>query len=418
MSRAAVAVLLAALVAFQSVSTDLYLPSLPTIVADLATTVEDVQLTLSLFLVGFGAGQLLWGPLADRFGRRPVLLAGLAAYVAAAIGCALAPGIGTLVALRTLHGVAAAVGPSIGRAVVRDLWAPRDAQRVLGYLAAAMALGPMFGPIAGGVLTEHFGWRANFWALAVFGTVVLIATVLVLGETVPRYDPAALRPRRLLEAYGTVLAHPLFRASVLAAAFSYAGIFVWISSSPHVLVGVLGVAPSTFGLAFALSVAGYMVGSFTGARLARRLGPTAPFGLGGALAAVNGVLAALTLTFLPPGLALVLPFAFLVMVSTGFVLPASMAASLAPFPGRAGLASGLLGALQLAVASGIGYLVAAAFDGSARPMAWGWAAVGLATLAAARATAIHAGHELAEVPAALVRRPATGQDPAERKTTE
>lgn len=392
--RASVAVLLAALVAFQSVSTDLYLPALPAIVVDLATGVEEIQLTLSLFLMGFGAGQLLWGPLSDRFGRRPALLAGLAAYVAAAAGCALAPGIAVLVALRLLQGIAAAVGPSVGRAVVRDLWAPAEAGRVLGYLAAAMALGPMLGPILGGWLTERLGWRAAFWALAAFGTLVLAATLRVLPETVPARDAGALAPRRLLAAWRTVLAHPLFRASVLAAALSYGGIFVWISGSPHLLVGVLGMSPGAYGLAFALSVVGYMSGSFLGARLSRRFGPTLPFRLGGPLAALAGLAAALVLARLPATAAGILPFAFATMLAAGFVLPAAMAASLAPFPERAGLASGLLGALQLAIASGIGYGVAAAFDGTARPMGIAWALVGLATLAAATLTARRLRHLL------------------------
>ncbi len=390
--RPAVAVLLAALVAFQSVSTDLYLPALTAIVEALATDVDSVQLTLSLFLVGFGAGQLLWGPISDRFGRRPALLAGLVLYALAALGCALAADITSLVVLRLLQGVAAAVGPSVGRAVVRDLWAPPEAQRVLGYLAAAMALGPMLGPILGGVLTERLGWRANFGALAVFGLVVLAATARLLAETAPARDPTALAWHRLLADWRRILRHPLFRTSVLAAAFAYGGIFVWISASPHVLVGVLGVAPTGFGLAFALTVVGYMAGSFTGARLSRRFGPTLPFRLGGPLAALNGLMAVLTLGLLPPSLALLLPLAFLAMLAAGFVLPAAMAASLAPFPERAGLASGLLGALQLALASGMGYAVAYAFDGTARPLGWGWAGVGLATWLAATATARELRH--------------------------
>ncbi len=382
---AALSALLTALVAFQAVSTDLYLPALPAIVADLGSDVATIQLTLSLFLIGFGLGQILWGPLSDRFGRRSVLLVALCAYAALALACALAPGAWTLVVLRLLMGVAAAAGPALGRAVVRDLWPPAEAARVLARLAAAMAVAPMLGPVVGGLLTELSGWRANFVALALFGGASALAAAAILPETAPARDVGALAPRRLLESFRSVLAHPLFRAAVLGAGLSYGGIFVWISASSHVLVGQLGLPPRLFGLVFATSVLGYMAGSHLGGRIAGRLGLAGTLRAGALLALTAGACALLAPLAFGVGVpALLLP-AFLVMATAGFVLPTSMALAMAPFPERAGLASGLLGALQLALASGIGYAVAAALGDSAWPLVAGW----LATTAATAAAALH-----------------------------
>lgn len=381
------AALLTALVAFQAISTDLYLPSLPFIVRDLATDVETVQLTLSLFLVGFGSGQLIWGPLSDRFGRRPVLLTGLTLYAIAGFACALAPDIASLVGFRVLQGVAASVGPVVGRAVVRDVWGPQGSARVLSYLAGAMAIAPMVGPVLGGWLTALFGWRANFLALAAFGATVLTATAAVLAETNQRPDPAALRPARLLAGYREVGRHPAFRWHALAAGFVYSGIFCFISGSSHVLIGLAGLSPPAYGLAFALAVAGYMLGGLAAGRLHSRLGPARVLRLGAglcALAATAGLL--LALPGLPPPAGIIAP-AFGFFLGAGMVLPGAMAGAIAPFPGRAGLASALLGAVQLAIGASVGVLLAALYDGTARPMTALLAASAVATLLAVRQAA-------------------------------
>ncbi|GBD44592.1 Bicyclomycin resistance protein [bacterium HR40] len=386
-SGGGLAVLLTALVAFQAISTDLYLPSLPAIVRDLATDIETVQLTLSLFLLGFGAGQLLWGPLSDRFGRRPVLLAGLCLYVVAGLACALVDDIASLVALRLAQGMAASAGPVLGRAVVRDLWGPRESARVLSYLAGAMAVAPMVGPILGGWLTALFGWRANFLALAAFGAAVLAMVALRLGETNPAPDPLALRPRRLLSGYLEVGRHPAFFWHALAAGFVYSGIFCFISGSPYVLIELSGLAPPAFGAAFATAVAGYMLGGFAAGRLHAPLGPGRTLRLGATLCTLAGVIGFLeTVRGLPPPVGIVAP-AFAYFLGAGMVLPGCMAGAIAPFASRAGLASGLLGAVQLAIGATIGVLLAALYDGTARPMMGFLATSALATLwTVARAT--------------------------------
>lgn len=376
-------VLLAALVAFQAISTDLYLPSLPAITVDLATDIEAVQLTLSLFLVGFGTGQLVWGALSDRFGRRPVLLAGLAVYLLSTLACAFAPSIGLLVLFRLLQGASACAAVVLGRAVVRDLWAPQEAARVLSYLASAMALAPMAGPVLGGWLTETWGWRANFLALALFGALVLAASWRLLGETNRLRDPDALHPRRLLGGCRIILADPVFRSHALAAAFVYSGIFTFISGSSYVLIELAGLSPRLYGLAFASAAFGYMLGSLAGGRLNRRLAIAGLLRVGALVAVAAAASGFLVSLLLPPGFVTIVSPVFAYMFGAGFVLPAAMAGAIGPFPERAGAASALLGFVQLLVAASVGVAVAALYDGTARPMTGILALAALATLLAA-----------------------------------
>lgn len=359
---------LPALVAFQAISTDLYLPALPAIGADLGAGIEQVQLTLSLFLVGFGVAQLGWGPLSDRIGRRPLLLAGTLLYVAASLACLLAPSIEALVLGRLVQAVAACSGVVLGRAVVRDLYAPAEAARVLAYLGTAMALAPILGPIVGGWLTLSFGWRSTFAALALFGALAFLGTWHAVPETNRRKDPHATSPARLAANYGALLRDRLYLARVALAALGYAGIFSFISASPHVLIDAVGLRPDQYGLCFAAGVAGWMAGTFAAGRLNRRLGLDGLLALGtrlSAIAALAGLAWALAVPASWP--AVVAPM-FLFMLGAGFTLPTAMALAIGPYPGKAGLASALLGFLQLAFASLVGLAVSALYDRTAVPM--------------------------------------------------
>lgn len=356
------------LVAFQAISTDLYLPALPAIGADLGAGIEEVQLTLSLFLVGFGVAQLLWGPLSDRIGRRPPLLAGTILYVAASLACMLAPSIETLTGARIVQAVAACSGVVLGRAVVRDLYAPAEAARVLAYLGTAMALAPIFGPVLGGWLTLSFGWRSTFAALALFGAVAFLGTLRAVPETNRRKDRDALRPARLVANYGSLLRDRLYLARVALAALGYAGIFTFISGSPHVLIDAVGLRPDQYGLCFAGGVAGWMAGTFAAGRLNRRLGLPALLALGTRLAALAALLGSALALLLPPSWPALVGPMFLFMVGAGFTLPTAMALAIGPHPEKAGLASALLGFLQLAFASLVGLAVSALYDRTALPM--------------------------------------------------
>ncbi len=364
-----VAALLTGLVAFGAVSTDVYLPSLPAISRDLDADVSLVQVTLSVFVAGFAVCQLFYGPLADRFGRRPVILAGVATYIAASIFCVFAPSIEMLILGRFLQALGGCVGPVLGRAVVRDVYPKEQAARVLSYMASAMALMPAVAPILGGWVFTLFGWRANFVVLALFGTILLLGTVFLLAETNKHRDPYALRPRRILATYAHLLANRQFVADSLCLAFSFSALFSFISGSSFVLIDTLGLAPEYFGLAFACVVLGYMSGTFVSGRLGHRFGPDRMVRAGVLLGvAGGGVLAGLAWAGIATITAVVAPM-ILVFASCGLVLPNATAAAIAPFARMAGSASAMLGFIQMAGGALAGYLVGRLHDGTTVPMA-------------------------------------------------
>jgi DHA1 family bicyclomycin/chloramphenicol resistance-like MFS transporter len=368
------------LVAFQAISTDLYLPALPSIVADLDTDPARVQLTLSVFLAGFGIAQLLYGPLSDRYGRRPLLLFGTGLYVVASLACMLAGTIGSLILFRFLQAVGACCGSVLGRAVVRDVYPPVDAARILAYLAAAMTLAPATGPILGGWLTVSFGWRSTFAALAAFGLLLLVGIVLLLPETNQRKDPHATRPERLAANYLRLLRDPEYLGFVLVAAFGYSGIFAFISGSSYLLIDVIGLTPTAYGLCFAAVPLGYMAGSLLAARFGQRLGLRGMVGLGAGIGSLAGCVGLGLALLAPPSIVGIVGPQLVFMLGAGFLLPAAMASAVGPHPEMAGLASGLLGFGQLAIASLVGIAIGAGYNGTAVPMMLALALVALGSL--------------------------------------
>jgi DHA1 family bicyclomycin/chloramphenicol resistance-like MFS transporter len=369
-----VTALLTALVALGPISTDLYLPSLPSLARYFAVGVDDIQLTLSVFLVGLATAQLVYGPLSDRFGRRPVLLVGLAIYVVASFVCMLAPSVPVLVAARFVQAVGACVAPVLGRAVVRDVHGREGAARVLAYMSAAMALAPAIGPILGGFLEEWFGWRSNFLALVLYGSGGLVAAWRILPETNKAPDPQAAQFLRILLGYRGFLNHRAYVGYVLCCAFAYSGIFAFISGSSYVLQEVVGLGPIGFGLCFAGVVVGYIIGTVVAGRLSRRLGIDrlvavgAGIGVAGGMLLLTLALAATAQSAIGGALLIVGPM-LIFMIGVGLVLPNSIAGAIGPFPRAAGAASALLGFTQMTVAAVIGIAVAALYNGSSVPMA-------------------------------------------------
>ncbi len=365
----AVAALLTTLVALGPLSTDFYLPALPAIGAALDTDIAHTQLTLSVFLVGFGAGQLVYGPLSDRYGRRPLLLAGLALYLLASVACTLAPTIEALIAARFVQALGACAGPVLGRTVVRDLYGPQDAARMLSYIGAAMAIAPLAGPVLGGALAEACGWRATFVVLTLFALLQLLAVWRLLGETNAHRDPAATRPRRIAANFATLARDRLFRGVLLANACAYAGLFAFISGSPFVFIGLLGFSPQAMGLAFGLMVSGYICGTMLSGRLSRRLGAARLIMAGALLGAAAGSLMLALVAALPLSTAAVMLPMWCVALSIGLVMPNATALGLAPWPRMAGSAASLLGAVQMGLAAAVGAAVGHAMGDSALPMA-------------------------------------------------
>jgi DHA1 family bicyclomycin/chloramphenicol resistance-like MFS transporter len=375
------AILLTTLVALGPLSTDLYLPALPTLAQAFATDAARVQLTLSVFLAGFAVAQLFYGPLSDRYGRRPVMLFGLALYLVSSLACMLAPGIDTLILARFFQALGACAGPVLGRAIVRDVYGPVQAARVLAYISGAMAIAPMIGPLLGGWLTVWFGWRANFAALTLFSAVQVAATFLLLGESNAHRDPGATRPRQILGNFGELMSARLYLGYLLCFSFSYAALFSFISGSSFVLIELYDLSPQWYGASFGFVVTGYISGTMASGKLTLRLGPPRMVLMGALLGTAAGTLmAALALLEVHSVWAILLPmFAF--MVATGLVMPNAIGGALAPYPKMAGSASALMGFVQMSLSAGVGIAVGHAYAGTAIPMAGAIALCGWMVLA-------------------------------------
>ena len=377
----AVLALLTMLTALGPISTDLYLPALPTIEEAFRTSVATVQLTLTVYLLGFAFFQLILGPMSDRFGRRPVLLGGTAIYCVASIGCMTAPRIEVLIGFRLLQAVGAGAGAVLCRAIVRDLFEREQAARVLSYMGTAMALAPALGPILGGYLTVAFGWRANFLVITAFASLALAGVIFLLGETNRHPDPGALRLRNISRNLRGLLGQRRFMGYLLASAASYSGLFAFISGSSFVFIRVLGLPPDLYGYCFATIIIGFMAGTQIGGRLTLRLGVTRLVVAGCLLDAAAGTaMLGLALAGIT-GVAAVLAPMVVYMAGMGLVLPNAMAGAIAPYPRQAGSVSSLVGFAQYGIASLVGLAVGHAFDQTQVPMVGAIALMGVAALA-------------------------------------
>ncbi len=377
-----VSILLTAMVALGPVSTDLYLPSLPAIGAAFATDQGTVQLTLSVFLVGFAFSQLACGPLSDRFGRRPVILGGLVLYLLASLACAAATSIEMLILARFCQAVGACVGPVLGRAAVRDIYGRERAARMLSYMGMVMALAPAFGPIIGGFVEAWFGWRANFVLVSAVGLTVLAATAVTLPETNRWKSPDATRLGHLIGNYRSLLRHRRYVGYVLVVACTYSGIFSFISGSSFVLIGVLGLDPEVYGFCFAAIVVGYMVGAFASGRYTVRIGIERMVQLGTAVQILGGAAGLILFATAPPGVTAIVAPVAVFMIGTGLAMPNAQAGAIGPFPRMAGSASALLGFCQMGLAAAVGIVVGHGSGESALAMMAAIALVALGSLLA------------------------------------
>ncbi len=376
----ALTALLALLTGIGPLSVDMYLPSLPDIGHALGASTAQVQLTISSYLIGFAVGQMLYGPVSDRYGRKPVLIAALVVFGLATVACALANSIEMLIGARALQSLGGSGAIVIARAVVRDLYSGAAAGRELSRMGAVMALAPVIAPLMGGVLQTAFGWRANFVVLALFALTATAAVALLLPETLRSRGAGPLSLRTMACSYAIVARSGYFLAHMGLSALSFAGLFAWISASAFVLQNVYRLSPSAFSLVFAVGSGGYLVGTWVAARVVVPLGVACTLGIGSLAVAAGGLamVAALALG-LSSAFALVLPMS-LYLAGMGMVLPQAAAGAMQPFPQRAGAASSLLGFVQQSSAAVCGALVGAALGQSAWPMALGVAIAGCATL--------------------------------------
>ena len=368
----------------QPLSTDLYLASLPGMAADFGVSPAAVQQTLSLFVFGFGTAQLVSGPLSDRYGRRPVLIGGLALYLVSGLACALTPSLDWLIAARFVQAIGCCTAVVVARAIVRDAYSPAEGARVMAKALSLLSLAPIFGPILGGYLQVGFGWRAAFVALALAGLAVWFAAMRHLTESNPQLNPDAMRPGHLAATYRDVLRTPAFWAYALPGSISYASIFVFISGTPFVLIKVLGVPTQYYGYLFAFGVLGYLGGTLICRRLLGRIGVPRVLALGTTVGLAGGVGFLLLVLAGISHWTLVVMAQFIVMTAHGINFPCTQSGSLAPFPEKAGAAAGLFGCLVMYAALAAGTWVGASHDGTLLPLASISATVGVLLFAGTR----------------------------------
>lgn len=369
--------LLALLLGLQPITTDLYLPTLPLLTAQLQAPVAQTQLTLTALLLAFGGSQLVWGPVSDRWGRRPVLLAGLALYVVAALGCALAPSMDWLVAWRTLQGVATGAGVMAARAIVRDLYTPTAGAQAMSKALTGLGVIACASPIAGSQLAQHFGWRATMAALAVFGAATLVLVALRFRESLATPRPDATQPRQLARTWAAIVRHPTFLAYTATTSGSYAGLFTFLAASSFTFIGVLGWTAGDVGLLLGVNGACYIAGTILCRRLLQRLGVRRTVAVAGLLAVLGtGSLLAAALLEVTNAWAYALPFS-LYMVAHGIQQPCGQSGAVSAFPQAAGTAAALNGCAMTLTAFAMGAWLGQHLDGTVYPLVFGtafWAA--------------------------------------------
>ncbi len=369
---------LAALLSIQPVTTDLYLPALPALTRSLGAPLSAAQLTLSGLLLAFGCSQMVWGPLSDRFGRRPILLVGLAIYAVASLGSALAPSMALLIAWRVAQGAAMGAVVMCARAIVRDLYTPQEGARAMSKALTGLGIVACVCAPLGGLLSQWLGWRAALLAVAAYGVGTLALVALRLPETLARRNPQALQPRTLVGTWGHVLKNPTFWAFSLQTTATYGGLFTFLAASSFVYIDVLGLTRAQYGWVMASACAAYLTGTFLCRRLLVRLGLLRTVAIAGALSASGGTLmAGVAWMGWHQPLALLLPF-YLFMVGHGIHQPCGQSGAVGPFPQAAGVASALNGFMMMLAAFAIGGWLGQRLDGTVWPLVngvWFWSVV-------------------------------------------
>ncbi|MSO80790.1 MAG: Bcr/CflA family efflux MFS transporter [Alphaproteobacteria bacterium] len=379
------AMLLALLVGTSQMSTSTYVSSMPALPAALDTDAATVQLTLTLFLAGSALGSLIWGSLADRFGRRPVLFAWFGLFILATLACALLPAISWLIAGRFLQAVGSSVSWVLSRAVVRDLYRRDEAARVLALIATAFAIAPVIGPVIGGHIATWFGWRWTFAFIGIVAGAIARVVPRLLPETLNQPAPTATDPRRIATNFATLLRHRAVIGYCGAMGSSMAEMFAFVTAGPFVLMGIVGVSAEGYGWLSAIVALAFMLGSRLSALSVRRLGHAREIVFGIAIQVLAGTSLALALAAVVPlagvtGIVATIGPAALWLIGVAFLRTAAAAGAVEPFGHMAGAASSASNFLQMAVDTLGSLTVSLLEDGTAVPLAA--AMLGAATLTA------------------------------------
>jgi DHA1 family bicyclomycin/chloramphenicol resistance-like MFS transporter len=367
---------LSALMGFASISTDLYLPAIPAIGQALDAGPGMMEWTISGYLIGFSLGQLLWGPLGDRHGRRLPIAIGLLLFVIGSAGCATASDAWHMIGWRIVQAVGACAGVVLARAMVRDLYAGDRAAQMLSTLMTVMAIAPLLGPVVGGQILALAGWRTIFLALVAFGLATL-AALFTIPETLPEERRNTESLARAAAGYGALLADRQLLAYVGAGAFFYGGMYAYIAGTPFAYIAYHHVPAQLYGLLFGVGILGIMATNVLNARFVIRLGRLRLLRSGAYGAALSGIVLA-TDAWSGWGGLFGLAFPLFAFVSlTGFIVANSIAAAMARFPDRAGAVSAFVGAVQYGTGILGSALVGVFADGTPWPMGWTIAACGI-----------------------------------------
>ncbi len=357
------------LMALHASTIDTLFPGIPDIRSEFAVGTGEGQLSMSAFVYAFAAVQLVYGPLSDRFGRRSVLLWSMSVFTLGAAMAVVADSFETLVASRIIQGIGAGAAPAVARAVVRDIYGPERSGQVFSYIMAAFGIVAVANPIAGGVLTDWFGWRAIFVYMAAYGAIVVVLVWYRLAETLPARDSEERGRRRLLPNYGVLFTDRRFVAITVCTCCIHAAMFGWLSGSILVFIDSYGATPSLAGTLISVSLGGFILGSMVAGRVSNRVGSLRLIGAGHLICLASAALA------LVPAHAGVQSAPFTVlpvivfMFGVGFVIPPGSAAAIAPFPSMAGAASSFLGFSQITASSTVILISGYLYDGTMRPVA-------------------------------------------------
>jgi MFS transporter, DHA1 family, multidrug resistance protein len=382
MPLALAAFTIALLLGLQPVSTDVYLPALPALTRALGATMAQSQLTMSALMLAFGLAQMVWGPVSDRVGRRPVLLLGLLLYTLASGVCVLAADIHALLVGRVLQGAALAAAVVCARAIVRDVYEPAQGAQAMALALGGLGVIALAGPLLGGLAATQ-GWRAPLLLVALVGALTLAFVAWRVPETLARRNPAATQWRPLLRNWFEIGRHPVFLAWALLVASTYGGLFTILAASSFVYIDVLGLSAAAYGASMALGSLSYIAGTLLCRRWIERHGMAGTVVRGGWFTLAAGLaMAGLAAAGVQTLWAVLLPQCLFVFAH-GLHQPCGQAGVVAPFPRHAGTAAALAGLLLALVAFAIGRWLGTALDGSTRPMAYGVAFWSICTCALA-----------------------------------
>ena len=370
--------ILSMLLGLQPITTDLYLPALPALTEGFGAAMSQAQLTLTALLLAFGVSQLIWGPLSDRFGRRPVLLIGLAAYVLASVASTLSPSMDLLIFWRTMQGAAMGAGVMCARAIVRDLYTPVIGARVMSKGLSGLAVVACASAPLGGLLSDVFSWRMALLALAIFGAATLALIALRFEETVQQKNPKALEPATLVRTWLEILRNPTFVAFSALSAASYGGLFTFLATSSFVFIKVLGLSKTQYGLLMFTMSFSYMLGTFLCRWLLPRYGVKRSVAIAGLFSLLGGsLMVGLAAAGVVAPWAIIAPF-YLFMLGHGIHQPCGQSGAIGPFPQAAGAASALNGFAMALTAFVMGGWLGTHMDGTIYPLIYGiwfWSAL-------------------------------------------